>query len=105
MHAKKVCNEEEEEENQLSFPHQKRLFWLSVPDARNKGTSHTELWVLLSLRQGHHVQKLPDGRFCSRENVENKSKRHCRRDTSGKLIGSKARSHARTKETLKRGGV
>ena len=67
MHAKKVCNEEEEEENQLSFPHQKRLFWLSVPDARNKGTSHTELWVLLELRQGHHVQKLPDGVLQSRK--------------------------------------
>jgi hypothetical protein len=37
MHAKKVCNEEEEEENQLSFPHQKRLFWLSVPDAKEQG--------------------------------------------------------------------
>lgn len=43
--------------------------------------------------------------FCSRENVENQKQRHCRRNMSGKLIGSKTRLHARTKETLKRGGV
>ena len=61
MHATKVCNEEEEEENQLSFPHQKRHFWLFCARCKNKGTSHTELWVLLSIRQGHHVQKLPGG--------------------------------------------
>ena len=43
--------------------------------------------------------------FCSRENVEKQKQRHCRRNMSGKLIGSKTRLHARTKETLKRGGV
>jgi hypothetical protein len=90
-----------------SFPFHIRnaSFWLSVPDARDKGTSHTELWVLLSFRQGYHVQELPVGILQSRKCCKNKNKRHCRRNMSGKLIGSKTRSHARTKETLKWGGV
>jgi hypothetical protein len=75
MHAKKVCNEEEEEENQLSFPHQKRHFWLFLCQMQK-----TRALPILSsgscclFRQGHHVQKLPDGSLQSRENVENKSK-------------------------------
>lgn len=103
---KKVCNEEEEEENQLSFPHQKRLFWLSVPDAKE-----TRALPILSsgsccpFVRGTMCRNSRTEDSARRETVENKSKRHCRRDTSGKLIGSKSRSHARTKETLKRGGV
>jgi hypothetical protein len=99
----KVCSEEEEEEEPAFLSTSETPIGF-LCQMQNRGTSHTELWVLLSLRQGTTCGIPTGGILQSRKCSKQKQKR-CRHIMSGKLIGSKARSHARTKETLKRGVV
>jgi hypothetical protein len=74
MHAKKCVMKKKKKRTSFPFHIRNASFWLSVPDARDKGTSHTELWVLLSFRQGYHVQELPVGILQSRKCCKNKNK-------------------------------